>query len=277
MMESLPLGKHQDFPEHYDPKQLCRIPRALGRENLAITQLPFQGYDLWRVYELSWLDQSGKPCVAALEIIIPADSGYLVESKSLKLYLGSLNQTCFSSTENLLKTIEQDLTDLLVCSVELKLLLMTQALWPSAEKSEWGIVIDDQIASQDQKIERWHYDYAPELLSLESGERVKERLVSYLLRSVCPVTGQPDWATLVIEYCGAAISHEALLRYIVSFRNHAEFHEQCVERIFVDLIQRCQPEELSVYAAYTRRGGIEINPFRSNCKKLFELGRAERQ
>ncbi len=270
MNESLPLGKHQPFPEHYDPKQLCRIARYVSRKTLGIDELPFQGYDLWRVYELSWLDIQGKPCIGALEIKIPANSDYLVESKSLKLYLGSLNQTCFIAAEDLLKTIQQDLQSLLVCSIELQLFSVDGVLW-SSERNFWGVCIDDEIS------ENWHYHYSPQLLKIGSESLVEEKLVSHLLRSVCPVTGQPDWATLVIEYRGAEIQHAALLSYLISFRNHAEFHEQCVERIFVDLMQQCKPQQLSVYAAYTRRGGIEINPFRSNAKQSFIFGRAARQ
>lgn len=271
MMDSLPLGKHQDFPETYDPKQLYRIPRAIGRSALHLNATAFYGYDLWRVYELSWLDNQGKPCVAALEIKIPAESDYLVESKSLKLYLGSLNQTTFSSPEKLLGTIQLDLENLLESPVVLQLFPIAQTLW-SSTSAAWEQCIDDQA------LDHWQYDYSADLLQCaDSKTTVKENLVSHLLRSLCPVTGQPDWASIIIQYSGTAICHAALLRYIVSFRKHAEFHEQCVERIFWDILQQCGPQQLSVYAAYTRRGGIEINPFRSTESSSFVIGRAARQ
>ncbi len=255
---SLPLGKGVDYDADYDPKLLCPIPRQPGRDALGLQgKLPFCGWDIWTAYELSWLDMRGKPVVACAEIWVPADSLNIVESKSLKLYLNSLNRHGFADADNVRATIAHDLTACLGVTPEVRLQLPSS--WGQINRSEFvGECIDDL----DVAIE--HYHPAPELLRISGSEVITETLFSRLLRSRCPVTGQPDWATLQIDYTGPALDRAALLAYIVSFRLHQDFHEHCVERIFVDLQRFCAPQRLAVYARYLRRGGLDINPFRSS-------------
>lgn len=256
-MNDLPLGKNVDYDAVYDPTLLCSIARQPGRDALGLhTELPFHGWDIWTAYELSWLDSHGKPSVACAEIRIPASSPNIVESKSLKLYFNSLNQHRFSSSEDLRATVIQDLAICLGAQPEVE--IIPPPKWMSAKQTELcGECIDDaEIAIE-------HYHPAPELLKVGS-KTVTETLFSRLLRSRCPVTGQPDWAMVQITYTGPEIDRASLLRYIVSFRLHQDFHEHCVERMFVDLQRHCRSEYLSIYARYLRRGGIDINPFRSS-------------
>ena len=257
-LDSLPLGKSVDYDAVYDPELLCSIPRQPGRASLGLSgELPFRGWDIWTAYELSWLDKRGKPLVACAEIWVPADSPNIVESKSLKLYFNSLNQHCFADVDSVRETIARDLA---VClGVEPTVQLQLPSSWGHIARLESaGACIDDL----DVAIE--HYHPAPELLRTCSSEVVTETLFSRLLRSRCPVTGQPDWATVQVEYTGPQIDRAALLAYIVSFRLHQDFHEHCVERMFVDLQRACAPQRLAVYARYLRRGGLDINPFRSS-------------
>lgn len=253
-----PLGKATEYQSHYAPELLFPIPRQLKRSEIGIVDvaLPFVGEDWWNAYELSWLNPKGKPVVAVGSFRVPADSPNLIESKSFKLYLNSFNQTSFPTTEAVSATMARDLSAAAGRPVEVSLQALSAG--PAATIGiPQGTLIDDLDIACDR------YQPAPELLATTSGEVVEETLYSHLLKSNCLVTGQPDWAMVVIRYRGRPIDRAGLLRYIVSFRNHNEFHEQCVERIFTDLQAHCQPEALAVHARYTRRGGLDINPFRS--------------
>ena len=258
LLQGLTLGKSSDYISSYAPQLLQPVPRALNRDELGLTsQLPFAGEDLWNMYELSWLDSRGKPVVAVGETRVDAGSKNLIESKSFKLYLNSLNQSRFASFEQVEATLQQDLAHCAAGKVSVRLYTLDEA--DSQIYRLPGASIDDLEIDVD------HYDFTPELLqAAASGEEVEETLHSHLLKSNCLVTHQPDWGSVVIHYRGKHINREALLRYLISFRQHNEFHEQCVERIFMDLTRFCQPTHLSVYARYTRRGGLDINPFRSN-------------
>ncbi len=253
-----PLGKATDYPNRYAPELLYSIPRQDKRSELGIADdaLPFVGEDLWNAYELSWLNTRGKPVVAVGNFRIPADSPNLIESKSFKLYLNSFNQTAFDSIEAVAAILLQDLSAAAGKPIQL-------ALEPLAARPQAAIGIPPGIMLDDLDIACTAYQPAPEQLNNEGGPAVEETLFSHLLKSNCLVTGQPDWAMVVIRYRGRPIDRAGLLRYIVSFRNHNEFHEQCVERIFTDILRRCAPESLAVHARYTRRGGLDINPFRS--------------
>ena len=250
-----PLGRDVAYPRHYDPTLLYPIPRVLGRQAIGVSApLPFIGHDRWNAYELSWLEPGGKPRVATATLQVPADSPNLVESKSLKLYLNSFNASRFAGADAVRARIESDLSEAAGASVT-----MAFGLPPFEDADDDATCIDGleiDIAACD----------APDatLLRADPGEVVEDTLTSALLKSNCPVTGQPDWADLAIRYRGPRIDRAGLLRYLVGFRDHAEFHEQCVERIFVDVLARCMPEWLSVEARYTRRGGLDINPWRAS-------------
>lgn len=248
------LGRYVDYPREYDASLLFPIARSLGRDALGIASvaLPFIGLDRWHAYELSWLDARGKPRVATATFEVPADSPNLVESKSLKLYLNSFNASRFDSEDAVRDAIARDLSNAAGASVAVAF-----GLAP-LHSDDTAIDLD----AQDTEI----HSYGPpdaSLLASDANDQVGEILSSALLKSNCPVTGQPDWASVRISYRGPRIDRAGLLRYLVSFRDHAEFHEQCVERIFVDLLARCRPRELSVDARYTRRGGLDINPWRA--------------
>jgi 7-cyano-7-deazaguanine reductase len=275
-MNHNPLGRQTDYVSVYAPQLLFPIPRAESRALLGIgATLPFYGVDIWTGYEVSWLDALGKPVVAIAEFSIPCESKFIVESKSFKLYLNSLNQTRFDSAAQVEALVTKDLTgvtgaDVLVSIMPLSASLRAaQHLAGIAEVK--GEVLDDLVVAVDA------YHPMPELLTTET-EIVDECLASHLLKTNCPVTGQPDWASIVIRYKGNKIQRENLLRYIISFREHQDFHEHCVERIFNDIARICKPEELVVYARYTRRGGLDINPFRSSSPDIKpELLRLIRQ
>ncbi|RLU02565.1 MAG: NADPH-dependent 7-cyano-7-deazaguanine reductase QueF [Ketobacter sp.] len=250
-----PLGQTSSYPDQYDPKQLHPIPRELGRSEIGVTEpLPFFGEDIWNAYELSWLNAKGKPMVAMMEMRVPATSPNIVESKSLKLYLGSFNQWVVESAEELQAIIRRDVSATVGVDISVSLLPLQQQ-GSFAVQSLPGRCLDDL------DVDAIHYEVDSNLLRVAEGV-VRETLHSHLLRSCCPVTGQPDWASVVIDYEGPRIDDAGLLQYLISFRNNQEFHEQCVERIFTDITRRCAPKRLSVYARYTRRGGIDINPFR---------------
>ncbi|WP_028918006.1 NADPH-dependent 7-cyano-7-deazaguanine reductase QueF [Pseudoxanthomonas sp. J35] len=250
------LGREVAYPTRYDPGLLFPIPRAGARVELGLAAgdaLPFAGHDRWHAYELSWLDGRGKPCVATATVQVPAGSPNLVESKSLKLYLNSLNAHRFDSAEAVLACIAGDLSRSAGAPVTVAFGLPAMAA-----------AADDEGESLDA-IEVDFDRYGPPdatLLSAAAGDIVEEHLQSSLLKSNCPVTGQPDWASVHLRYRGPRIDRAGLLRYLVSFREHAEFHEQCVERIFLDVLRQCAPQSLSVEARYTRRGGLDINPWR---------------
>ena len=251
---TLPLGRAVDYPRAYDPSLLFPIARAQGRASLGLTDgaLPFIGFDRWYAYEVSWLDRRGKPVVGTLSLQVPADTPNLVESKSLKLYLNSFNGSRFDEAGEAYARIRADLARAAGGEVSVV------AGVPAAREPDDGTSIDAL------DVEIAHYG-PPDagLLAADPGTQADELLRSDLLKSNCPVTGQPDWASVRIAYQGPRIDRAGLLRYLVSFRDHCEFHEQCVERIFVDLMARCRPARLSVEARYTRRGGLDINPWRA--------------
>jgi 7-cyano-7-deazaguanine reductase len=235
-------------------------------------ELPFYGLDIWTGYELSWLNPQGKPVVALAEFLVPCNSEFIVESKSFKLYLNSLNQTVFADTEQLQKVLVRDLSG--VANAPVQVLLYPVGAPSVLQKitSLPGTCLDELPVAINT------YQPEPGYLSTLDVDLVEETLHSHLLKTNCPVTGQPDWASLQITYKGRAIEREGLLRYIVSFREHQDFHEHCVERIFMDILERCTPEALTVYARYTRRGGLDINPLRTTDAKVeFMPARLVRQ
>ena len=259
------LGKNVGYADQYDASLLYPLPRAAQRAEIGITGQPtFLGVDVWTAYELSWLNLRGKPQVAMARFIVPCESSHLVESKSLKLYLNSLNNTRFASADEVKKTLQHDLSAAVWHGGEVQSSVGVQLLMPEqfgAEKIQelQGVNLDRL------DLDCTHYQPAPELLRAAQGEQpVSETLISHLLKSNCLVTGQPDWGSVSISYSGPQIEQAGLLQYIVSFRNHNEFHEHCVERIYMDIMQRCQPTKLCVHARYTRRGGVDINPWRSS-------------
>ena len=249
------LGQHTDYPERYAPELLFAVPRADNRQALGVTgtALPFTGWDVWTAYEISWLDLQGKPQVRIGELRVAADSLNLVESKSLKLYFNSLNNERFADQQTVVDTVQRDLQACVQGAVALQFWSVDN--FPQADSPLSGDCVDHIAVACD--------GYQPDASLLKTvGSTVSERLYSHLLKTNCPVTGQPDWATLWLDYRGPVIDRASLLRYLVSFRNHQDFHEHCVERITMDLLNACQPEALAVYARYTRRGGLDINPFR---------------
>jgi 7-cyano-7-deazaguanine reductase len=254
-----PLGKATEYCDHYAPELLFPIPRRIKRAEIGVDDaaLPFVGEDVWNAYEISWLNAKGKPVVALGCFRVPAASPNLIESKSFKLYLNSFNQSTFADVDAVRTTLTNDLSAAAGASVSVTVEPLGQRPRPVIAYPE-GELLDDLDVSCDT------YQPAPELLRTCDGAVVEETLYSHLLKSNCLVTGQPDWGMVVIRYRGQPIDREGLLRYIVSFRNHNEFHEQCVERIYCDIARQCAPEALSVFARYTRRGGLDINPFRSN-------------
>ncbi|HVI25535.1 MAG TPA: NADPH-dependent 7-cyano-7-deazaguanine reductase QueF [Xanthomonadaceae bacterium] len=254
--QALPLGRQVAYPRAYDPTLLYPIPRALGRAQIGLGDaLPFIGLDRWYGYELSWLDARGKPVMATLTLEVPATTPQLVESKSLKLYLNSFNATRFGDADAVLARIAGDLSRAAGGAVAARFGI------PAAQAHDDAACIDDLEVAIDA--------YGPPDATLLSAheDEADETLLSHLLKSNCPVTGQPDWASLRITYRGPRIDRAGLLRYIASFRDHCEFHEQCVERIFVDVLARCRPRSLSVEARYTRRGGLDINPWRGTADR----------
>jgi 7-cyano-7-deazaguanine reductase len=257
-LANAPLGHDVAYPDHYDAGLLFPIDRAENRAALGIgAQLPFAGSDVWNAYELSWLDARGKPRVAVGRFTFPADTPRIIESKSFKLYLNSLNQTRLPDAAAYLDRVERDVGAAAGGPVRLELIL-PQRFNDERIADLSGASLDDLDIDVDA------YEPAPQLLRCEPGaDVVEETLKSDLLKSNCPVTGQPDWGSVQIHYRGPRIDRKALLAYIVSFRLHAGFHEHCVERIFTDLMAACRPTHLSVFARYTRRGGLDINPWRA--------------
>ncbi|OGO91931.1 MAG: NADPH-dependent 7-cyano-7-deazaguanine reductase QueF [Coxiella sp. RIFCSPHIGHO2_12_FULL_42_15] len=256
LSESSPLGKKSIYSESYDSSLLFSIVRSRNRAQIGIKEkLPFNGCDVWNAYELSWLNEKGKPIVAIGKLVFPCESPNLVESKSLKLYLNSFNNTRFNSTEKVVQILTQDLSRAAGMPVQVEIAELN-----SVEPSWIGVF--QGICLDELDIECEHYQIEPDYLTV-SKNPVFEVLYSHLLKSNCLVTNQPDWGSVQIIYKGNKINHEGLLKYLISFRQHNEFHEPCVERIFVDIMRRCQPSELTIYARYTRRGGLDINPWRS--------------
>ena len=272
-LKSLKLGQKTEYASQYDRTLLQPVPRALNRDGLGITQnQPFTiGADIWTAYEISWLNEKGLPQVAIADIYLDYQSQNLIESKSFKLYLNSFNQSKFADFNAVQQTMQGDLSE--CAQGDVKVRLNPVAVY-DAQKIEH--LQGDCIDEQDIEITSYEFN-ADWLKDCVSDEIVEEKLVSHLLKSNCLITNQPDWGTLHIHYVGKKIDHEKLLRYVVSFRQHNEFHEQCVERIFCDLMHYAKPEKLTVYARYTRRGGLDINPFRSNFENLPENLRLARQ
>ncbi|MCG6234414.1 MULTISPECIES: NADPH-dependent 7-cyano-7-deazaguanine reductase QueF [Vibrio] len=257
-LAGLTLGKKTEYASQYDPSLLQPVPRSLNRNDLHLGDtLPFLGCDLWTLYELSWLNDNGLPQVAIGEVAIPATSANLIESKSFKLYLNSFNQTRFSTWADVQARLQHDLS---ACAGE----TVHVEVKPLAAYTAQPIVTMQGDCIDDQDITITSYAFDDTLLAdATSDDVVEETLHSHLLKSNCLITNQPDWGSVEITYRGPKINREALLRYIVSFREHNEFHEQCVERIFTDITRYCHPEHLTVLARYTRRGGLDINPYRS--------------
>ena len=264
--EQSPLGKATAYTDHYDPTLLFPIPRADKRREIGVVDTPpFFGADLWTSFELSWLNPRGKPQVAIAHFTVPCETPHIIESKSFKLYLGSFTNTQYADVAQVLARLRADLNE---------------ALWRGAPAMQSGVGVKillpemfdrepvhelDGLSLDRLDIECTRYTPAPDLLRAKVADQpVTEVLTSNLLKSNCLVTGQPDWGSVQIVYSGPQIDQEGLLQYLVSFRNHNEFHEQCVERIFMDIRARCQPTRLAVYARYTRRGGLDINPFRTS-------------
>jgi 7-cyano-7-deazaguanine reductase len=266
-----PLGKETAYVSQYAPGLICPFPRQAKRDELGIAgdSLPFSGADLWNGYELSWLNAKGLPQVAMARFSFACTSTFLVESKSFKLYLNSFNQTRLDSWQELQQRLQTDLAAATEGAVEVELLPLDKV------DPQLARLPGDCLDTLDIEID--NYQLCAEYLRIDGAEPVSEVLHTHLLKSNCLVTNQPDWGSLLIEYQGPRINRESLLRYLVSFRQHNEFHEQCVERIFVDLQTRCQPRQLSVQAWYTRRGGLDINPFRTNCNKKPRVLRLVRQ
>lgn len=267
-----PLGQKTAYVSSYDASLLFPIPRAESRKHLGIDGDPsFYGVDVWTGYELSWLNLKGKPEVAVAEFLIPAHSINIIESKSFKLYLNSLNQTKFASFSEVKNILIKDLSAVANADVVVNLCSLKDS----------SLLVDcaySAVCIDELDIDVNEYDPHPDYLTANADVIITEVLSSHLLKSNCPVTGQPDWASVFIEYAGPQIDHENLLRYVISFREHQDFHEHCVERMFTDILRQCKPHSLSVYARYTRRGGLDINPFRSTEKNAApKVGRLIRQ
>lgn len=255
-----PLGKTSAYVSEYDASLLYPIARADSRSLLGLSgdALPFVGEDVWTGYELSWLNAKGLPQVALLEFVLPCQSPHIVESKSIKLYLNSFNQTRFESRTEVEALVARDLSAAAGAPVDVRVFPLSA-----------GFAVSDGVFCEAESLDEHDIEvsqYQPDasLLTLLGGQEVTLSWKSDLLKSNCPVTGQPDWASVWIRYTGAEIDPAGLLRYIVSFREHQDFHEHCVERMFCDLMARCKPRKLEVYARYTRRGGLDINPYRSS-------------
>lgn len=271
---NLELGKSSAYSATYDPNKLYSISRKEKRREIGIHHaLPFFGYDLWNHYEVSWLNEKGKPVVALASILYECDTPNIIESKSMKLYFNSFNNTRFNSVNTLKQTIEEDIEKRVGGKVTVNI-----DTFPLKDKKNSFLDLEGTCIDH-LDIECSTYLVDSSFLVVEK-ESVEETVYSNILKSNCLVTNQPDWGSIQIEYKGNKINHEGLLRYIVSFRNHNEFHEHCIERIFMDILQKCQPTELTVYGRYTRRGGIDINPLRSTGKsRLLNIanGRLVRQ
>lgn len=272
-MTDIPLGKDVTYPDQYTADVLFPISRHLSRENLGIesTALPFCGTDIWNAYELSWLNDKGMPQVACARFHIPCESVSIVESKSFKLYLNSFNQTRMSSWDSVCDILVRDLSACVGAVVKVDLYTISDGVSHIGFSILPGFCLDTLDIRVDQ------YDPDPRQLTTSTSVVTDEHLNSNLLRSLCPVTAQPDWGSVHIAYSGSQIDKAGLLKYLIGYRQHQEFHEQCVERIFRDITERCAPEELHVHAFYTRRGGLDINPYRSSAASEPPLLRLFRQ
>ncbi len=265
-----PLVKKNAYVNQYDPSLLWPIARIDNRSKIGISgKLLFHGVDTWTAYELSWLNPQGKPVIAMAEIIVPCESSHLIESKSMKLYLNSYNQSKFTSENEVANIIIFDISKAIDCKIKVNMFSVTNDS-PFPIKSWSGICLDTLDIATDI------YVTHPEFLKTEN-ENITETVYSHLLKSNCLVTNQPDWGSVLIKYSGKKINHEGLLKYIISYRNCNEFAEPGAEHIFMDIMTHCKPEKLTVYTRYTRRGGLDINPFRSNFENAPENERLNRQ
>ncbi len=256
MFKQSPLGQKTEYIETYSPDLLFPIPRSLARDKIGLKKLPFTGIDIWTGYEISWLNPKGKPQIAMAEFLFPCTSPNVIESKSFKLYLNSFNQSSFDSFEHVQRTIQQDLSDAAGSAMTVKLF----APFPLQTEELPGLCLDNL------DVDIVTYTVNTQYLTTTSPI-VEETLYTNLLKSNCLATGQPDWGSVMIRYSGPKIDHEGLFKYFISFRRHSGFAEHCVEQIFSDILNRCHPKYLTVYCRYTRRGGLDINPFRSNFEK----------
>jgi 7-cyano-7-deazaguanine reductase len=254
-LSNSPLNKSTSVVSEYDPKQLCAIPRQQTWGKYDYEQAPYFGIDIWNAYEISWLNLQGLPQVSVGEFRIPLASANIIESKSLKLYLNSFAQTKVENLEKLQQLITDDLS---TCAGEAVVVLLFRLDEFDNNIQKFNGICLDEL---DVEIDTYRRD--AHLLQTTQTQVKNEKVYSHLLKTNCPVTNQPDWGSLYIEYSGKSIEHEGLLKYIVSFRKECDFHEQCTENIFLDIMQKCQPEDLTVYARYLRRGGLDINPYRS--------------
>lgn len=251
-----PLGRQTEYPRHYDPSVLFPVARAVNREKLPGGGAPpFSGEDRWHGYELSWLDTGGMPAAAVLRLTVPQESPCLIESKSLKLYLNSLNQTSFDSVQALQQRIRDDLSRVAGAAVSVQILSPGKA---AVDES----VLRGSTCLERQSVEPGAWQPDASLLRCDRSRHAEEALHSHLFRSCCPITGQPDWGSVVVRYEGPALDHDGLLRYLLSYREHQGYHEDCVERIYTDLWQCCEPRWLVVGIQFLRRGGLDINPWR---------------
>jgi len=271
-MGILQLGQQTQYISEYSPELLFPIARVDKWQEMGIDteRLPFFGEDIWNAYEVSWLDSKGKPIVAIAEFRFPYNSPNIIESKSFKLYLNSLNQTRYDAQSDVLNVMTQDLSKVAGADVSVTL--------RSLNDIQTLVIQTGDYCIDDLDIETLVYHPDANLLSLDTnGEYAEEKLVSHLLKSNCPVTNQPDWGSVFIEYKGKQINHESLLKYVISFREHTDFHEQCVERMYIDIMRHCQPDELIVNARYVRRGGLDINPYRASKALTLTNDRLSRQ
>jgi len=262
------LGKEVQYDSQYNANILFPIPRKNKRDEIGISgPLPFYGMDIWNHYEVSWLNPKGKPVVALAEISYDCASPCIIESKSMKLYFNSFNQTQFDGFEDIQAIIQKDIEAKVGSSVFVRVFSLDSVPNEKLLTHIEGICLDEL----DVKCTSYLVDSS---FLRTKNKTVSETLYSNLLKSNCSVTNQPDWGTVLIDYKGNQIDHEGLLKYLVSFRNHNEFHEQCIERIFIDILRYCQPDELTVYGRYTRRGGLDINPYRTTCKQYSRIDNA---
>ncbi len=266
------LGQDTPYCTQYNPDLLFPIPRQEKREELGfdLESMPFLGLDIWTSFEVSWLNLKGKPNAVITEFAFPADSPNLIESKSFKLYLNSFNGSRFASQEEVEALFIKDLSQACGEPVDVQIRSL------DFEETLVGALPGENLDDLDIEVTDYQVNSSL-LITDDASEQITETLNSHLLKSNCLVTGQPDWGSVVIRYEGTPINHESLLKYLISFREHNEFHEQCVERIFTDIMQNCKPKKLTVYARYVRRGGLDINPYRSNFEDEFDIARTIRQ
>jgi 7-cyano-7-deazaguanine reductase len=264
-LNKTPLGEKSTLSRHYDPSVLVPIPRSMLRTTLAIAAaLPFQGYDYLRAYEISWLNQNNHPQAAIANIKIPCDSIALIESKSLKLYLNSFNQSPFRNIAEVQQRMQQDLSQHSQSEVTVTLEPCHRANIAPLNRIPSAINLDHLDIDCTPNAKQF-------LLQHPKNSSKKEMLYTHLFRSLCPVTEQPDWATIYIAYQGIALQHEALMQYLLAFRQCKSFHEHCIEKIYCHILQQCKPEKLAVLGLFTRRGGVEINPYRSNDPDILPM------